>query len=444
MGWLRETGLLKVHTLSPRQVARFPEFRDRWITLAIIHGDTDRTQAELAMDQVYRCMDFAPPRLQLWVENPLQGCMAAYLVKQLCDGLHPSKAQQPWVDHWEQVREKAQRNLGVWNESWDLVWRNLHRQVVQSLGKGSLADPALWSNVEPRIWADIKTRLLVRLWVDETQQQSSRIINPAVIAQIKRQVSAPVAQVVRDQVVESIVAEITHQLTAMAPAPVAAEASDPAEETPPPPLAPVLRMLERASSGGHKAFNLAFYDYLAQVCEIPCEVLSGVWAAAQYCGWYWRFAGVTILTPKPLQLHLHQGALHQEGHPAIVYPGDFNVYALQGVYFPSTQGQAAPQEWQPLWLLEEAPLARKSVILNTLGFEATCQALDNHCLQEEGAYALWAFSHPQGPETLKVLVEKHEDEKHAEEEQILRMTPVPPYIDTVNQALQWRPEVRDL
>lgn len=439
MGWLRETGLLKVQALSPRQISRCPEFRDRWIALGTVHGDTDRTLAEQAMDQVYRCMDFAPPRLQLWVENPLQGCMAAYLVKQLCDGLHPSKAQRPWVDHWEQVREKAQQNLGFWNESWDFVWRNLRQQVVQSMGKGSLADPALWSNVEPRIWADIKTRLLVRLWVDETQQQSSRIINPAVIAQIKRQVSAPVAHVVRDQVVESIVAEITHQLTAMAPPPVAVEEPDLVEEMPPDPLVPVLRMLERASSGGHKAFNLAFYDYLAQVCEIPCEVLSGVWAAAQHGGWYWRFAGVTILTPKPLQLHLHQEALHQEGRPAIVYPGDFNVYALQGVYFPSAQGRIASQDWQPLWLLEEAPLARKSVILNTLGFEVASQALESQCIEEEGGNALWAFSHPKGSETLKVLVEKH-----LQEEQILKMTPIPPYIDTVTQALQWRPDVRDL
>lgn len=81
----------------------------------------------------------------------------------------------------------------------------------------------------------------------------------------------------------------------------------------------------------HGIYNLAatsFYHGLG----IDCCKFKGYWLAAKYCGLWWAFYDVAVVTPKPSIVRLDsEYKLHAEGKPAIVYQ-NFESYAHHGRY----------------------------------------------------------------------------------------------------------------
>ncbi len=81
--------------------------------------------------------------------------------------------------------------------------------------------------------------------------------------------------------------------------------------------------------GMHDIYHLAaasFYSALG----IDCSKLRGYWEAAKYCGLWWAFADIAVVTPKPSVINLDsEYRLHAEGKPAVVYRG-FESYVHHG------------------------------------------------------------------------------------------------------------------
>lgn len=122
------------------------------------------------------------------------------------------------------------------------------------------------------------------------------------------------------------------------------------------------------------AGELAFYAYFHAI-GVDCSKLRGLWASAKYCGWWWAYEEVAIVTPKPRTIHLDaDGRLHAEGEPAIAYEG-FNIYAYDRVRLPEKYGQMHPYQWQSQWLLEEDNIELRRVLIQGIGYNRILEEL---------------------------------------------------------------------
>ena len=84
----------------------------------------------------------------------------------------------------------------------------------------------------------------------------------------------------------------------------------------------------------HEIYYLAATSFYQQI-DIDCSKFIGYWDAAKYCGLWWAFYDVAVVTPKPSVIRLdNEYKLHAEDEPAIVYKG-FELYAHHGKYIDS-------------------------------------------------------------------------------------------------------------
>ncbi len=344
--WLWRSGLKKVRHLTPEQQALIPVYKENWLKIALSSQPVDKLKAESALDWVYRCVNLEPPKMKLWLDNPYQGCLGAYFITVLCqlsDNKQPPKGKsaqtKPFETLWEEVKATIQTRLGphCWTADWEATWQRLKTEIESHPEHRPVqvgGDP-LWHLTENGVFAQIKNRFRVKVWLDEKNTEKTEV-DPKVITCIREAISTPVAQQARDQYIQLCNERIIHTLQQLAEtSPSAMTVNETELETAA--NSPwdsawlgIREVLQKASSGAHKCYNLSFFSYLMDVCDLPMDVLYGVWQGAEHCGWYWRFGGVAIMLPKPSVLEFKDGKLHSEGKPAIVFPGGFEVYAHMG------------------------------------------------------------------------------------------------------------------
>jgi hypothetical protein len=350
--WLWRSGVKKVRHLSPEQKALLSAYKENWLKITLSTEPVDKLKAESALDWVYRCVNLEPPKIKLWLDNPYQGCLGAYFITVLCqlsENKQPPKGKtsqtkpsqtKPFEALWQEVKATIQQKLGphCWTADWEATWQELKTQIENHPEHRHIiigGDP-VWHLTENGVFAQIKNRFRVKVWLDEKATEKTEV-DPKVITMIREAISTPVAQQARDQYIHLCNERITQTLQHLAEAsPLPHETkldAKPNEEYDTPwesSWLGIREVLQKASSGAHKCYNLSFFSYLMDVCNLPMDVLYGVWQGAEHCGWYWRFGGVAIMIPKPSVLQFKDGKLHSEGGPAIAFPGGFEVYAHMG------------------------------------------------------------------------------------------------------------------
>jgi len=94
-------------------------------------------------------------------------------------------------------------------------------------------------------------------------------------------------------------------------------------------------------TGSFFAASFSFYDYMLEVVgvEFDAELWAKykVWEATSELGCIYPLDHITIVSEKPLQIHLNESrVLHCDGGPALQYDGlgDMSIYSLNGVSVP--------------------------------------------------------------------------------------------------------------
>ncbi|MEN6334234.1 MAG: hypothetical protein ABFE01_08225, partial [Phycisphaerales bacterium] len=70
-----------INDLTPAQIARFPEFVERWTKIGLCTEKVDRTKAEEAIRDVYRCAGLEPPRLIVWSGSPMSQAILYSIIR---------------------------------------------------------------------------------------------------------------------------------------------------------------------------------------------------------------------------------------------------------------------------------------------------------------------------------------------------------------------------
>jgi hypothetical protein len=90
----------------------------------------------------------------------------------------------------------------------------------------------------------------------------------------------------------------------------------------------------KASYGSFEAYWVSFYAYIDEQLPVKKdELITIVKDIVDECGVYWTFEDVVVVTPKPAQIHMVNGKLHNENGKALVYPDGSGIYALNGTRY---------------------------------------------------------------------------------------------------------------
>src|SRR5215831_20354949 len=67
----RPFAMSKIEKLTGKQVARFPEFIERWTEIGLCTDPANRPAAEEAVKLCYRCAGLKEPKRIVWCQSPL-------------------------------------------------------------------------------------------------------------------------------------------------------------------------------------------------------------------------------------------------------------------------------------------------------------------------------------------------------------------------------------
>ena len=129
-----------IQSLTPEQVARFPEFVEEWIRIGLSTEPVDRRKADAAIRQVYQCGGVAPPARIVWCGSPLSQGLTRHFVRDLAKRASELKIGDSVRDS---VRDSA------WNSVGDSVGDSVRASVWASVG-ASVRD-----SVRDSVWASV-------------------------------------------------------------------------------------------------------------------------------------------------------------------------------------------------------------------------------------------------------------------------------------------------
>ena len=267
--------MTKIEKLTPAQVARFGEFRDKWLAHGLSTATADRVRAEAGVRLAYEVAGLKAPTIFIWLDSPHAGAIGAAL---LANG--------------------SKFGAQVWDQVGDQVGAQVGDQVGAQVGD------QVWDQVRDQVW-------------DQVRAQVRAQVGAQVGDQVWDQVGAQVGDQVWDQVWDQVGAQVGDQVRAQ----VWDQVGD---------------QVNRAAYGQHDANWLAFYEFFGSVTGLTCvNPLRGMNEIAQSCGWWWPFERAVILTERPSEIHRDDAnRLHGEKRPALLYRDGFAIWSWHGVRVP--------------------------------------------------------------------------------------------------------------
>lgn len=101
-----------IESLTQEQIAKFPEYVDKWVSIGLSTARCDRKKAEAAAAMAYEAADLKMPNQVIWTDSPVQQMHAYVLVRfELGDNLHllndlpPNKKQESYEKLLEKLPE---------------------------------------------------------------------------------------------------------------------------------------------------------------------------------------------------------------------------------------------------------------------------------------------------------------------------------------------------
>ena len=378
-----------IERLTDKQIAKFPDYAQKWTDIGLSTAETDKTAAEQAIKDAYAVVGKAAPRV-VWCGSPLaNGLVRAILLT----------APRPVRDS---IGDSVKASVGdsVKASVWDLIKTSVRDSVWNSAG--GLGGNSVWASVKTRasvwdlvrdsVWnsAGDSVKTSVRDSVGDSVRDSVRdsvlaSVGDSIWDSIRDSVKAPVWDSVKTSVGVSVLASVGDSVgdsvKASVKAPVKARTS----------VWDLVGDSVKASGyGQHDANWLAFYDYFRTECRLiqHTDKLVPLMRLAEHAGWWLPHEQICWVCPKHNLLHMQDNRLHRVGGPALQYPDGWSIWALNGVCVPRWLAETPEGQLDPRRLLkiENAEVRREFV--RRVGIERICYTLGAVVLDKQGDYEL--------------------------------------------------------
>jgi len=148
----------KIESLTPEQIARFPEFVERWTKIGLCTEPADRPKAERSIRSMYRAAKLEPPKKIVWCGSPMsQGLVRAIVLDErmikeigasvgdsVGDSVRASVRASVWASVWASVGASV----------WDSVRDSVRDSVWASVGASVRASvrASVWDSVRASVY----------------------------------------------------------------------------------------------------------------------------------------------------------------------------------------------------------------------------------------------------------------------------------------------------
>jgi hypothetical protein len=154
--------MTKLTKLSDEQIARFPEFVDRWTKIGLCTDPANRQDAESAIAMMYRAANLEPPKKIIWCGSPLsQGLVRSIILnKKFLDSVGASV--------WDSVGDSVMDS--VRDSVMDSVRDSVRASVRDSVGasvRASVRDSvraSVWDSVRDSVWDSVRASVGASVW----------------------------------------------------------------------------------------------------------------------------------------------------------------------------------------------------------------------------------------------------------------------------------------
>jgi hypothetical protein len=278
---------VKVNAMALRD-----EVRAQWLKQLLSTDPADRPAAEAAISDLYVAGEFIPPGGALWFDSPFEASWAVALLV--------ARHNPTWRDSLESSgrlrdnRSRIDRMRSTICERLNASdWESASSTAGNALGVMLQYPPAAGQYLQMAV-ADARMSLSDDL------------------------------SVIFGQVTEDDLEKAESRFWKSARAVLASEVHCPT-------TAPLVGL----SFFNEYSFSMMADDEARIGRREPPAILSAAWRIGRSAGLWWPFAGVAILSDRPVELHVNdQKFLHRGDGPAAIYRDGWRVYAWEGMALP--------------------------------------------------------------------------------------------------------------
>lgn len=342
--------------LTPEQLAKIPEYRQKWTAIGLNCDPAARAEAENYYRQAYDSIKMPHPRYIAWGNSPLMG---AFMAGVFAD---PDKGAYTWIngvspDDLHKAANDTSIDVLDWAADLDdrgelkpglpVNIRNAFKSLWTQLCYGAIAKKESASgqldtdNLSLAYTCDI----LVALGLDITQlQRLGELMFRDKLAKRLEEVESNGRQKAWD-----------------------------------------------ACYGSHDASWLGFYEFFRdEVGYEKCNELNGLIGAAKTSGWFWPFEHICIGTERHTQIHLDERErLSSLNSPAVQYRDGFEIFAVNGVQMPDWLIKGTRPIAADDILNERNQEVRRIMLGNFYAREKFLRDIDAKCIAEDEFGKLW-------------------------------------------------------
>ena len=281
-----------INELTKEQIAKFPEYVDKWTKIGLSTEPADRPRAEIAIKKMYEVAKLKEPKI-VWCDSPCSAYFTILIIEKL------SKEKLDSI--FDSVRTSVGASVGD--------------SVMASVGDSVGA--SIWATVIDSVWASVCASVL-----DYVRASVGASVMDSVGSSVMASVGDSVRTSVMDSVGSSVMASVGDS--------VRTSVRDSVRDS-------VSKIYHNCIEGSHLSYLSAFYLFFRNECSLISETEKGLpfFELTESCGWIFPYENICFASERHNVLNRDtQGRLHSETTAAIEYPDGFKKYAIHGVRIP--------------------------------------------------------------------------------------------------------------
>ena len=147
----------KIKQLTPDQIARFPEWSEKWLKIGLSTERADWATAEAGVRGCYDTAKLKQPIIILRMGSPLAATLGGIYGVALSGSkkLHSQVESQVGSQVWSQVGSQVESQVG------SQVWSQVGSQVESQVGNqvGSQVESQVGSQVGGQVWSQVESQV---------------------------------------------------------------------------------------------------------------------------------------------------------------------------------------------------------------------------------------------------------------------------------------------
>ena len=345
-----------IETLTREQIAKFPEYVEKWKKIGLSTERIDRPQAVEHMKLFYRdILKYEGDKcLFVFMDDPIMTWCAVVLLYNAFYNKDGTKKPQ-------QVRQQVEQQ--VWQQVEQQVEQQVRQQVGQQVGK------QVGKQVEQQVEWQVEQQVEQQVWQQveqQVRQQVERQVEQQVWQQVRQQVEQQVGQQVWQQVWQQVRQQVGKQVRQQVP-----------------------DIVFPYQYGHFESGYFSFYDFCKEVLKLDFLPAWETYKKTTDYEFQYCFPEFCVICEKPIKMLFNpRGQLHNVSATALEYNSGWGLWMLNGVNVGEKIVMTPAEKLDPQMILKEQNAEVRRELVRKIGIERVCAKLGAKVVDTWNGYEL--------------------------------------------------------